>query len=104
MPIFIKNEKFTKAAKALSSETRKEYLNQHRSWVQSLKHSGRNIASGYLVSKKKKPGGGGLLVIEANTFEEAKIIIEKDPMIKNNLVTWEIQEWIPVSGVLLERN
>ena len=24
-------------------------------------------------------------------------MIEEDPMIKNDLVTWEIQEWIPIN-------
>ncbi len=86
----------------MTYEKRRKYLIEHKFWVESLKESGKKIASGYLVNKQRKPGGGGLLIIEANTFEEAKTIIEQDPMIENNLVTWEIHEWIPVSGGLLE--
>ena len=100
MPFFIKTEKFTKEAKDLSDDIRKEYLNQHKSWIKSLKQSGENILSGYLTNKEREPGGGGLLVIEAKSFEEAKKIIEEDHMIKNNLVRWNLQEWVIVSDYL----
>ena len=46
-------------------------------------------------------GGGGFLVLEAKKFEEAKLIIIEDPMIKNHLVDWEIQQWISVIGEIL---
>ena len=36
------------------------------------------------------PGGGGLLIFEAKDYLTAKII-ENDPMIKNNLVIWDLQ-------------
>ncbi len=97
MPFFVKTERFTNASIELSQAKRKSYLNQHKYWVQSLKKLGHNIYSGYLVNQQKEPGGGGLLIIEATNFEEAKLIIEKDPMIKNKLVTWQLQEWIPVA-------
>ncbi len=100
MPFFIKTEQFNKNATCLSPEKRNVYLAQHKSWINALQLSGKKIKSGYLANKEKEPGGGGLLVIEANNFEEAKLIIEEDPMIKNNLVSWKLQEWIPVTGNL----
>ena len=48
--------------------------------------------------KKKMPGGGGLLILEAKDYLTAKNIIENDPMIKNELVVWDLQEWISIDG------
>jgi len=42
------------------------------------------------------PGGGGLLILEAKDYLTAKKIIENDPMIKHNLVIWNLQEWISI--------
>ena len=70
----------------------------HKEWVNSISKSGRHIYSGYLTNEKKIPGGGGLLIIEAKDYSTAKKIIEEDPMIKNKLVIWELQEWISING------
>ncbi len=104
MSLFIKTERFTKETTRLSNKERNQYLIQHKSWVNQLQRLGYNIASGYLVNNQQEPGGGGFLVFEANNFDEAKLLIIEDPMIKNNLVEWELQEWISVSGKLLEVN
>ncbi len=98
MSVFIKTETFNSKAKGLSRELRRQYINQHSSWVYEMNHSGISISSGYLVDQKQNPGGGGLLIIEADTYAEAISIIEKDPMILADLVTWELREWIQVSG------
>ncbi len=104
MPFFIKTEKFTKETMSLKPKERKQYLNEHKDWVQKLRNSGENISSGYLINQKKQTGGGGLLILESKSFEQANRIILKDPMIKNDLVIWEINEWISVDGNLLDNN
>ncbi len=101
MPWFIKTERFTSHAMQLLPEKRQLYITEHVSWVSNLRASGERVASGYLINEKKLPGGGGLLFIKAKSFEDAKIIIEQDPMITNQLVTWVLQEWIPVAGDLI---
>tara|TARA_B100000700_G_scaffold301605_1_gene371024 strand:- start:410 stop:736 length:327 start_codon:yes stop_codon:yes gene_type:complete len=98
MPIFIKTEKFTDKTLELSNSERKKFLLMHKEWVKDINKSGHYIHSGYLINDKKKPGGGGLLFIEAKDYLTAKNIIEKDPMIQNKLVIWELQEWIPING------
>ncbi|AAQ00713.1 MULTISPECIES: YciI family protein [Prochlorococcus] len=103
MPLFIKKEQFTQETLSLLPEIKKQYLADHKIWVKELIASGKNISSGYLTDQERNPGGGGLLFIEATNFEEAKDIIQQDPMIRNNLVNWEIQEWVPVAGNLLEQ-
>ncbi|WP_320666904.1 YciI family protein [Prochlorococcus sp. MIT 1307] len=102
MPLFIKTEKFTSETMQLLPSQREHYLNEHRSWVSSLNQSDKKVSSGYLVNEEKLPGGGGLMVIKAKSFAEAKSLIQQDPIIVAGLVNWNLQEWIPVVGMLLE--
>ena len=98
MPIFIKTERFKEKTLELSNIERKKFLVMHKEWVNNISNSGHYIHSGYLINEKKMPGGGGLLILEAKDYLTAKKIIENDPMIKNNLVIWDLQEWIPIDG------
>ena len=97
MPIFIKTEKFKDKTLELSNSERKVFLLMHKEWIKNISQSGHYVHSGYLVNEKKIPGGGGLLIIEAKDYLTAKKIIEEDPMIKNELVIWKLQEWIPIT-------
>ena len=102
MPYFIKTERFTNKTHQLLPEVKKKFLTEHKKWVKNLENSGENLSSGYLVNQKKEPGGGGYLILEASCYEKAKFLIEQAPMIKNNLVSWDLHEWIPVAGKLLK--
>ena len=99
MPLFIKTEKFKDKTLALSHSERKIFLSMHKDWVRNVSQSGQYILSGYLVNNNKEKGGGGLLIIEAKDYESARELIKMDPMIKNELVTWELQEWILIKGI-----
>ena len=96
MPIFIKTEKFKDKTLELSNNERKKFLLMHKEWVKEMNKVGHYIQSGYLINEKKIPGGGGLLILEAKDYLTAKKIIAKDPMIKNDLVNWDLQEWISI--------
>ena len=98
MPIFIKTEKFKDKILKLSNIERKKFLSMHIEWVKDISKSGNYIHSGYLINEKKRPGGGGLLIFEAKDYFTAKKFIENDPMIKNDLVNWDLQEWILIDG------
>ena len=98
MPIFIKKEKFKTTTLELTKSERKKFLLMHREWVKETIRSGIYIYSGYLINDKEKPGGGGLLIFEAKDYASAQRIIEKDPMIKNELVTWDLHEWRSIDG------
>ena len=98
MPIFIKTEKFKKKTLELSIIERKNFLLMHKQWVKKISQSGHYISSGYLINENKMPGGGGLLIFEADNYLTAKKIIESDPMIKHELVVWDLQEWISIDG------
>ncbi|WP_269621855.1 YciI family protein [Prochlorococcus marinus] len=98
MSFFIKKEQFNEKILTLSSKEKQKYILEHKKWVQKLRDSGHNLSSGYLINNEGNPGGGGILLLEAKNFEEARLIIIQDPMIINNLVNWDLQEWIQVAG------
>ena len=98
MPIFIKTERFKEQTLELSNSERKKFLLMHKEWVKDISKAGNYIHSGYLVNEEKMPGGGGLLILEAKDFLTAKKIVENDPMIKHELVSWDLQEWISIDG------
>ena len=96
MPIFIKTEKFKKETLELSENERKNFLSMHKKWVKKISESVNFFHSGYLINEKKMPGGGGLLIFEAKDYLTAKKMIKNDPMIKNKLVIWDLQEWVSI--------
>ena len=49
------------------------------------------------MDELKQPGAGGLLIIEIETYKDALEIIKNDPMIKNNIVEWKLNEWIDIN-------
>ena len=98
MPWFAKHETFTPSAAALPIEQRRPHLEAHRRWVDQQAEQGRSIRSGFLVDSSRRPGGGGLLIFEADCYADALSLVKQDPMIEAGLVSWSLQEWIPVSG------
>ena len=96
MPIFIKTE-IIKKEYLIQKDIRKKVINEHIQWVENLKRKGINIKSGFLVNELKQPGDGGLLILDIETYQDALEIIKKDPMIKNNIVEWKLNEWIDIT-------
>ena len=98
MAWFIKHETFTPQTAELSLDQRRPHLEAHRAWVEQQGAAGRRIRSGFLVDEQQRPGGGGLLIFEAASYAEALALVQQDPMIQAGLVSWTLQQWIPVSG------
>ena len=96
MPIFIKTE-LIKKEYLIQHDLRKKVINKHNQWVENLKSKGINIKSGFLVNELKQPGDGGLLILDIETYQDALEIMKKDPMIKNNIVEWKLNEWIDIT-------
>ena len=95
MPYFIKTETI-KSHYLSKIDFKSKIIKKHKLWVKNLIDQGFYIKSGFLVDKNQKPGAGGFLIIECKSFEEAETIIKDDPMIKNNMVNWKINEWINI--------
>ena len=97
MPIFIKTEVIKKEF-LINSGIRNKIINDHINWIKKLNKKGIDIKSGFLVDEFKKPGAGGLLILEINTYKDALEIVKNDPMIKNNIVDWKLNEWIDINN------
>ena len=96
MPIFIKTE-LIKKEYLIQKDIRKKVINEHIQWIENLKRKGINIKSGFLVNELKQPGDGGLLILDIETYQDALAIIKEDPMIKNEIVEWKLNEWIDIN-------
>ena len=92
MPFFVKTE-IIKKEYLINNDLKRKIINEHNDWIKKLKKKGINIKSGFLVDELKRPGYGGLLILEMNNFKSALKIIKNDPMIKNDLVEWKLNEW-----------
>ncbi|MBO6971548.1 MAG: hypothetical protein JJ840_00300 [Prochlorococcus marinus CUG1431] len=93
MPFFVKTE-IIKKEYLVNNDLKRKVIKEHYEWIKKLKKDGINIKSGFLVDGLKRPGAGGLLIIEINNYENALKIIKNDPMIKNDLVEWTLNEWV----------
>ena len=93
MPFFVKTE-IIKKEYLINNDLKRKIINEHIDWVEKLKTQGINIKSGFLVDELNRPGDGGLLILEMNNYKNALEIIKNDPMIKNNLVEWKLNEWV----------
>ena len=96
MPIFVKTE-LIKREYLIKKNIRKKVVSEHIQWIETLKRKGIKIKSGFLVNELKQPGDGGLLILEIETYQDALEIIKNDPMIKNKIVEWKLNEWIDIT-------
>tara|TARA_B100000902_G_scaffold376106_1_gene406795 strand:+ start:73 stop:366 length:294 start_codon:yes stop_codon:yes gene_type:complete len=96
MSIYIKTEQI-KTEYLIQNELRNKIINEHINWIKKLIQKGIDIKSGFLVDEFKKPGAGGLLIIETKNYQDALEIIKNDPMIKNNIVEWKLNEWVDIN-------
>ena len=93
MPFFVKTE-IIKKEHLINKDLKRKIINEHVDWIKKLKKEGINIKSGFLVDELKRRVDGGLLILEMNNYKNALKIIKNDPMIKNDLVEWKLNEWI----------
>ncbi len=85
MPFFIKTE-IIKKEYLINHDLKQKIINEHIDWIKKLKKEGINI------NELNRPGDGGLLILEMNNYRNALKIIKNDPMIKNDLVEWKLNE------------
>ena len=93
MPFFVKTE-IIKKEYLINNNLKRKIIDEHIHWIKKLKKEGINIKSGFLVDEFKRPGDGGLLILEMNNYKSSLRIIKNDPMIKNDLVEWKLNEWV----------
>lgn len=96
LPWFVKTETFKKT---LSFPQIKPHLDAHKEWVAQLREEGKcSITSGYRVDADGKPGGGGLMLFAAEDYAAAQALVLCDPLIANDCVDWQLNQWIADVG------
>jgi len=83
MPWFVKIEKGV-----VDKPTFDQYVPAHLAFVKDLIAAGHQAKTGYWQER-----GGGMLLFWADSLEEAKTIVEQDPLICNGCVSYELHEW-----------
>ncbi len=64
-------------------------ISAHREWVRQL------LAAGVLVQAGKWGDNGGMIVVKAESREEADKVVNQDPLVEAGLVTFETAEIHP---------
>jgi uncharacterized protein YciI len=70
-----------------------QYVPAHKAFVQALIEKGHQARTGYWAQR-----GGGMLLFRATCMEEARHIIEQDPLVVNGCVNYQLYEWNVVLG------
>lgn len=83
MPWYVKIERGI-----VEKKTFDQYVPAHKAYVKDLIANGHKAKTGYWGEL-----GGGMLLFEATSLEEAKNIVNHDPLIENKCVEYEIHEW-----------
>ncbi|MGK7932732.1 MAG: YciI family protein [Microcystaceae cyanobacterium] len=83
MPWFVKIEKGI-----VPKDIFDQYVPSHVAYVKELVAKGHQAKTGYW-----KASEGGMVLFQANSLEEARKIVEKDPLILNGCVEYQLYEW-----------
>jgi uncharacterized protein YciI len=68
-----------------------QYVPAHKAFVQDLIAKGHQAKTGYWGEL-----GGGMLLFQAASMDEAKSIVEQDPLVKNGCVKYKLHQWCVV--------
>jgi uncharacterized protein YciI len=83
MPWFVKIEEGI-----VDQATFDQYVPAHKAYVQDLIAKGHKAKTGYWGER-----GGGMLLFEADSLDEAKAIVDRDPLVLNRCVKYVLHEW-----------
>jgi uncharacterized protein YciI len=72
------------------TELRAPFRNDHLGLVNEFHSDGRMVMAGALAD----PADGAVLIFKGDTPEAAHEFVERDPYVKNGLVTeWSVRQW-----------
>lgn len=83
MALFVKIERGV-----VDKATFDRHVPAHLAYVKALNSDGHKARSGYWGEK-----GGGMMLFEAASLEEARRIVQADPLVVNGCVEYELHEW-----------
>jgi uncharacterized protein YciI len=65
----------------------------HKRWALEQESRGNILAAGPILDANLEPSGSGLIVLRAESVEEASAIAQSDPMHSSGLRTFTIMPW-----------
>jgi uncharacterized protein YciI len=83
MPWFVKIEEGI-----VDKSTFDQHVPAHKAFVEELIHKGHQARTGYWAQQ-----GGGMLLFTADSLEDARQIIARDPLVQNKCVNYTLYEW-----------
>lgn len=86
MPWFVKIEEGI-----VDKPTFDKHVLAHKAYVQDLIAKGHQARTGYWQQR-----GGGMMLFKASSMDEAKVIVEQDPLVQNGCVHYKLYEWCVV--------
>jgi uncharacterized protein YciI len=100
---FLRKKLFVMIRHPFKTDLAKEYFADHLKWMVALEERGILFGSGPFVASKSsegKPGSpaGGMTILRAQSIEEAKSIVQSDPYVMHEVVTFEMKEWLLMEG------
>ncbi len=96
MALYVVEYRYDEALSNLVSDFRPA----HREYLRGLKDAGNLVASGFL---RDSLFDGAMLILRANSAQEARDLLEDDPFAANGLIhSLLVREWHPTLGDLAD--
>lgn len=73
--------------------TYEPYLPKHLEYLQQLNQQGHLLLSGPFADRT-----GGMVLIQANSWDEAEAIARADPFVSSGVDSYQLREWILTDG------
>lgn len=86
MPWFVKIEEGI-----VDQVTFDQSIPAHKAFVRDLIAKGHQAKTGYWGER-----GGGMLLFQAASMDEAKLIVQQDPLVQNGCVKYKLHQWCVV--------
>lgn len=86
MPWFVKIEEGI-----VDQVTFDQSIPAHKAFVRDLIAKGHQAKTGYWGER-----GGGMLLFQATSMDEAKLIVQQDPLVQNGCVKYKLHQWCVV--------
>jgi uncharacterized protein len=68
------------------------FVGEHLTYMNALESEGNLWASGPFIEEGVLVGDG-LTILSTSTIEEARLVLEEEPLIKRGLRTFELRKW-----------
>ncbi|MBX2886037.1 MAG: hypothetical protein KTR32_39140 [Granulosicoccus sp.] len=82
------------------AEGTQEMLPAHLEYQIKLEREGKLYGAGPFYKEGESKPSGGLIILRAQSYEEARSLADADPMHANKLRTYTVQKWLLNEGAM----